>query len=102
MRNPLMVLVALAPLAAFAGSVPPAVAESGEGSCVSQRAPPGPLDLDKIPARPVAGPRAIQGVAIDDDECDNEIVREAAGNGFRGAINADDDGSVEGQSVSDD
>ena len=101
MRNPLMVLVALAPLAAFAGSVPPAVAESGEGSCVSQHAAPGPLDLDKIPARPVAGPRAIQGVAIDDDECDNEIVREATGNGFRGAINSDDDGSLEGRSVSD-
>ena len=101
MRKSLMLLVALAPLAAFAGSVPPAVAESGEGSCVSQPVAPGPLDLDKIPAGPVAGPHAIQGVAIDDDECDNEIVSEAAGNGFRGAINSDDDGSLEGRRVSD-
>lgn len=95
MRKSLMLLVALAPLAAFAGFAAPAVAESGEGSCVSQSAPAaGPLDLEKIPAKPVAGRLAIQGVA-GDDECDDMGRGKAGDHRLGAAVNGDDDGIVE-------
>ncbi len=74
MRKILLATVAVAPLAALAGLALPALAESGEGSaeasCVTQPgdASTGPIDLNQIPVKPVAGPLAVQG---GDDECDD-------------------------------
>jgi hypothetical protein len=84
-------LAAVAPLAVVAGLTVPAGAESGEGSCVTHPAA-APLDLEGIPAKPVTGPLAVQGVS-DDDECDD--VSGLAGDdddGIRAGLQAEDDG----------
>jgi len=82
MRKILLATVAVVPLAALAGLALPALAESGDGSaeasCVTQPgdASSGPIDLSQIPAKPVTGPLAIQGVG---DGCDDGLAAVRAG-----------------------
>jgi len=76
MRRTLLAIVAVVPLASVAAIALPVLAQpaapsagAGEGSCLSQSAQPaGPIDLDKIPVKPVTGPQAVKGVG---DECDD-------------------------------
>jgi hypothetical protein len=98
MRKTSLAIITLAPLAVLAGFALPAVAgsgeesaEVGEGSCFSGPAEPatGPIDLDKIPVKPVTGPQAVQGV---DDECDDEAASNNGEDGLRTAIDVNDDG----------
>ena len=93
MRKTLLLLVALAPLAALGGMALPAAAESEGGACATQPAAAGPLELDKIPAQPVTGLRAIHGMAVD-DECDGPVAGKAGGRALHAAIRANDDGAA--------
>ena len=51
------------------------------------------IDLDKIPAQPVTGLRAIHGIAVD-DECDGPVAGKAGGRALHAAIRANDDGAA--------
>ena len=77
MRKSLLTLVALAPLVALAGLALPAVAESEGGACAGQTAV-APLNLDAIPAKPVAGRLAVKGAGEDCDE-ESAIGTDSAG-----------------------
>ncbi|TPK73777.1 hypothetical protein FJ950_24345 [Mesorhizobium sp. B2-3-14] len=73
MRNPMLVLAALASLTIF---VLPVAAESNEGSCgaSSSVVPSGPIDLQAIPMQDASTPQAIKG---GDDACDDQQGDEA-------------------------
>jgi len=91
MRNPSLLLAAFGLLATLAL---PAAAESDEGSCGarSMAAPAGPIDLEAIPMNEVAGPKSVQGVGNDDDECDDiRASGKAASDGVRAITGAGDD-----------
>ena len=71
-KLPWLVAVAL-PAAALAAASLPAFGEGrdvGEGACASQPAnvSAGPLDLEKIPVKPVAGRQAVAGVGGCEDD----------------------------------
>jgi hypothetical protein len=92
-RKSFLLLTAIAPLALVAGLAVPAGAESGEGSCVTHPAA-APLDLEGIPAKPVTGPLAVQGVS-DDDECDDVSgLNGDDDDGIRAGLRAEDDGPL--------
>ena len=65
MRNFPVLLVALAGLAAF---VIPAAAESNQGACAPSSNAPDAINLEAIPMRDAAGPKAVKGVS--DVECE--------------------------------
>jgi hypothetical protein len=92
MRKTLLSIAVIGPFVVLSGFVGPASAEPGEQSCVSRpAADAGPIDLDTIPAKPVAGPQSIQGGGID-DECDDvAAVGKATGDDVRAALRKSDD-----------
>ncbi len=90
MRKSLFLLAAIGPLAAVAALAVPALAQSGGGASVTQ--PASPLDLDKIPVKPVTGKQAVHGVAMEDEGDDASIVGSSAGHDHGLLIEADDHG----------
>ena len=102
MRKTLLSIAVIGPFVVLSGFVGAASAEPEEQSCVSQPAAnAGPIDLDAIPAKPVTGPKSIQGAGID-DECDGvAAVGNATGDDVRAALRGDDD-HQQGEGVGED
>ena len=78
MRKALLLLIPLG-LAPLAGFVLPAAAESGRDACATSTAAAGPIDLNAIPTKAVAGHLAVAGGCGDD-----EGIRSVSANGIRG------------------
>ena len=90
MRKSMLLISALSPLAIVAALALPVAAESP--GTPSANAPAGAvLDLDAIPIKPVAGPQAITGVSIDDEDDDAPGIGETE-HQDRAEMEAEDDG----------
>jgi hypothetical protein len=92
MRKSLLSIVALGPLAILAGLALPAAAQSAGEPTVTQSPNP-TIDLDAIPVKPVAGPLAIERIAMDDEEDGMPAGVEVGDREHRAGIGVDDDGA---------
>jgi len=86
MRRFPLLLAAIGPLALWAAFTLPTRAQSARAANARSEAPP-PLDLEAIPAKPVAGPLGVRGGGEEDDA--EESVR---GRSSERPVALDDDG----------